>query len=153
MRIVTNLLFVAILALPNLTFAQSSEVDLLRKIFSAEKKALTEEFLQLSGSDANAFWDLYNAYETERTDLVDRRLGLIEDYADQYENLTNEQATALANRAFKIRSERLKLQQKYFKKISKAVDAKTAASFFQLESYIQAAVDFELYDAIPFVGE
>ena len=104
-------------------------------------------------TDANAFWDLYNAYETERKEIADRRIALIEDYAEQYNSLTNEQATALVNRSFKIRDERHKLQKKYFKKISKEVDAKTATSFFQLENYIQTAIDFDLYDAIPFVGE
>jgi hypothetical protein len=128
-------------------------MDVLRKIFSAEKRAITEDFLRLTGSDANAFWELYDAYEAERKILVDKRIQLISDYAEQYSSLTNDQATELANRSFKLRGDVLKLQKSYFKKISKAVDAKTAASFYQLEQYIRTAVNYDLYDAIPFVGE
>ena len=129
MKSLKTTLIVALLALPFITMAQSSEVDVLRKIFSAEKKALTEQFLQLNGSDANAFWDLYNAYETERKELADRRIALIEDYAEEYNTLTNEQATALVNRSFKIRGERHKLQQKYFKKISQSCGCKDRHEF------------------------
>ena len=130
-----------------------SEADVLRKIFSAEKRAITESFLQLTGTDANAFWELYDEYEAERKSLSDKRIQLIKDYADQYDGLTNDQASALVDRSFSGRSASLKLQKKYFKKISKAVDSKTATSWLQLEQYIRTAVNYDLYDAIPFVGE
>ena len=153
MKTLKAALLLLLFALPFAGQAQNQEIDILRKIFSAEKRALAEEFLQLTGTDANAFWQLYDEYEAERTMIADKRITLIEDYAKQYEGLTNDQATALAGRSFKIKQARLKLVQKYFKKISKAVDAKTAAAFMQLEEYIHTAVNYDLYDAIPFVGE
>ena len=152
MKTIKTLFILSLIALPYFAGAQSEE-DVLRKIFSAEKRALTENFLALTGSDANAFWELYDEYELERKSLADGRIRLIQDYAELYNGLTNDQATALVNRSFDGRSAALKLQKKYFKKISKAVDAKTATSWLQLEQYIRTAVNMDLYDAIPFVGE
>lgn len=149
---ITLLLVVLAASISSLT-AQSNEMDVMRKLFSAEKRAITEDFLRLTGTDANAFWELYDAYEAERKEIVDKRLNLIEDYAKQYNSLTNDQASELVSRSFKLRADVLSLQKKYFKKMSKAVDAKTATSFYQLEQYIRAAVNYDLYDAIPFVGE
>lgn len=153
MKRTITLLLVIVTASAGSLLAQNSEMDVLRKIFSAEKRAITEDFLRLTGSDANAFWELYDAYEAERKILVDKRIRIITDYAEQYSNLTNDQATDLVSRSFKLRNEVSKLEKKYFAKISKAVDAKTATSFLQLEEYIRTAVNYDLYDAIPFVGE
>jgi hypothetical protein len=146
-------LLLVLFALPFAGQAQHSEMDMMRKLFSSEKRALTENFLKLNGTDANAFWEQYDAYEAERKDLADKRISLIEKYAEQYASLTNEQATDLVNTSFKLKLDRLNLRKKYFKKISKAVDAKTATSFLQLEEYIATAITFDLYDSIPFVGE
>ncbi len=152
MKTIKTLFFFALLIAPFAMNAQS-EADVLRKIFSAEKRAITESFLQLTGSDANAFWELYDEYEKERKVLADKRIQLIKDYADQLDGLTNDQASDLVSRSFSGRAASMKLQKKYFKKISKAVDAKTATSWLQLEEYIRTAVNYDLYDAIPFVGE
>jgi len=153
MKTLKAALLLVLFALPFAGQAQHSEMDMMRKLFSSEKRALTESFLKLNGTDANAFWEQYDAYEAERKGLADKRIALIEKYAEQYQGLTNDQATTLMNESFKLKGERLNLRKKYFKKISKAVDAKTAASFIQLEEYIATAISFDLYDAIPFVGE
>jgi hypothetical protein len=146
-------LLLVLFALPFAGQAQHTEMDMMRKLFSSEKRALTESFLQLNGTDANAFWEQYDAYEAERKGLADKRIALIEKYAEQYQGLTNDQATELTNESFKLKGDRLALRKKYFKKISKAVDAKTAAGFIQLEVYIATAITFDLMDSVPFVGE
>ena len=143
----------AIFCLPVSGYSQASEIEYLQKIFSMEKKAMAESFIQLSGSDYNAFWELYDAYEAERKALANRRVDLLKDYADQYNTLTNDQAAALAKRSIGLQKEWTALSTKYHKKISKAVDAKTAASWYQFEQYIHNAVLYDIYDSIPFVGE
>lgn len=153
MKTLKAALLLVLFALPFAGQAQHTEMDMMRKLFSSEKRALTESFLKLNGTDANAFWEQYDAYEAERKGLADKRIALIEKYAEQYEGLTNDQATSLMNESFKLKGDRLSLRKKYFKKITKAVDAKTAAAFIQLEEYIATAISFDLYDSIPFVGE
>ena len=153
MKLLKAALLLLVFSLPFASQAQSTEMDMMRKLFSAEKRALVENFLKLNGTDANAFWEQYDAYEAERIGQSDKRIALIEKYAEQYSGLTNDQATTLMNESFKLRADREKLRKKYFKKISKAVDAKTAAGFIQLESYIATAITFDLMDSVPFVGE
>lgn len=153
MKSLKGILLLLVFAMPFAGQAQQSEMDMMRKLFSSEKRALTESFLQLNGSDANAFWEQYDAYEAERKGLADKRIALIEKYAEVYSSITNDQATELVNESFKLKQNRLDLRKKYFKKMSKAVDAKTATGFMQLEEYIETAISFDLYDSIPFVGE
>jgi hypothetical protein len=46
-----------------------------------------------------------------------------------------------------------KLFGKYYDKYKKTVGAVTAAKIIQFENYMQTAVQSEIQDAIPFVGE
>ena len=153
MKNLIALVLIACLGISTGLNAQSSEVDLLRKMFNMEKKSMAESFIQLTGSDYNAFWELYDAYEAERRGIGDKQIALLEDYADQYNSMTNDQADALVKRSLALNKSRNALLSKYYKKISKAVDAKTATSFYQFEKYINAALEYDLYDSIPFVGE
>ena len=146
-------LLLALLTVPASMFGQETEIDYLRKIFSMEKRAMAESFIQLQGSDYNAFWETYDAFEVERQALADKRVVLIKDYADQYYSMTNEQANQLVQRSIKINKDWMSLLTKYYKKMAKAVDAKTATSWYQFEQYIQTAVTYDLYESIPFVGE
>jgi hypothetical protein len=47
----------------------------------------------------------------------------------------------------------MKLQKKYHKLISKAVDAKSAARFVQLDDAISMMYRLSVMDEIPFVGD
>ena len=131
----------------------SSEIAFFQSAYGLEKKAIVENFMSLSGESASAFWTAYNEYETERQSLGKERLDVIIDYTKQYETLTNEQADALMLKALSLRSQNEKLLKKYYKKVKKVTDAKTATKFIQLEAYLGVAIQYSILESIPFVGE
>lgn len=131
----------------------NSEIEYFQSVYGLEKKAIVENFINISGETSAAFWTAYNEYETERQSLGKQRLEVITDYVEQYESLTNEQADALMLKALSIRASNEKLLKKYYKKVKKVTDAKTATQFFQLEAYLGAAIQYSLLESIPFVGE
>jgi len=133
--------------------AQAQEANLIRELFNAEKKAVVGDFLELSDADAAKFWPLYEEYEAARRSIADSRISNLKKYADQYANLTDDQADALVQNSLKNMKASDKLQAKYYKKIKKALSAKQATSWLQLEEYIQTALRMDLLDNIPFVGE
>ena len=156
MKKIIFIVFLFSIVLPITSQAQSgqSEIDYIKKIFQMEKKAITSEYMDLSGEAQGAFWTLYDAYETERKALAQRRIKLLLDYAEQYnKGMTDDQATTLVKENLAIQKKTLALKKKYFKKMSKAVGVPAATSFYQLEDYIQTAVKFEILDVIPFVNQ
>ena len=130
-----------------------SEIEFFQSAYGLEKKAIVENFMELEGESATNFWTIYNEYETERQSLGKDRLSTLSDYADQYETLTNEQADAIMLRALAYRASNEKLLKKYYKKVKKVTDAKTAARFIQLETYLGTAISYAIMESIPFVGE
>ena len=79
--------FLFSLLLSSIAFAQSTkeEVDIIQSVLGKEKKALVAEFLKLeAGPKTDAFWKLYDEYETERKALGKERIALLEKYASTY---------------------------------------------------------------------
>lgn len=134
--------------------AQSAdELAQIRQILGKEKKDLIKQFMSLNEADAAKFWPLYDEYSEKRKSLADDRINILKDYANQYMGITDDQAKALGKRYFKNESSILKLQEKYFNKLSKSVSPLKAMQFMQAENYIQTTLRSALQDAIPFIGE
>ena len=65
--------------------------------------------------------------------------------------MTDQQATALAEKVFDLEKKRTDLKRTWFKKFSKVVPAKKAAQFFQIENQLNAALDLQLAAALPLI--
>lgn len=135
-------------------FSQTDKEDLaiLRAVFNKEKKMLVQDYMNFDAPN-DAFWKVYDEYETKRADLSMKRLTILTDYADRYNNLTDEQATDLANRIFSNDAAFTSLQKTYFKKVAKVAGARNAAKFLQLENYLQTIVRKATMDNVPFIDE
>ena len=143
-----------LLAIP-IANAQSNveEIDFVQSLVGAEKKQITSMFIDVEGAEADAFWELYDAYETKRKAFGKERFGLIKQYVEQYEGITDEQTDDLMRRAIKLRKSSDRLVDSYYRKIRKKVGPKVAAQFHQLESFIQAEIRAELFENIPMIDE
>jgi vacuolar-type H+-ATPase subunit D/Vma8 len=76
---------------------------------------------------------------------------LIKDYAQNYDNLTNEKAKELAREVFAIEKRRTKLKKKYFKRFEKALSAVIAAKFIQVENQINLLIDLQIASELPLI--
>lgn len=131
----------------------TDEVQYIRQALKSEKKDLVKQYMTLSETEAAKFWPLYDEFQNQRAGIAQERLQIIKDYSAQYENLSGDQAKSLVKRAFSNDKANLKLKEKYYKKISKAVGSLKAAQYIQMEDYFQTLVRYEIQDAIPFIGE
>ncbi|MDW5287308.1 hypothetical protein [Formosa sp. PL04] len=133
--------------------AQNAELDAFKDLFNSEKKTVLAEFLDLDAVKAMTFETIYDEYALESNSISNSRLSLLEKYIVQYESLTDDQADAIVKESFSIRSKSEKLQKKYYKKVKKALGAKTASQFLQFERYVQTSTDQVLQEALPLIGE
>lgn len=147
------ILIVAIAFLTSVAYTQSytEEVDLMQAAFGMAKKDLVSAFVQPSVSQADAFWALYDEYETARKELGKERIALLEQFAKQYANMTAEQADAFTTSALALQKKTDKLIATYYKKVKGISDALVATQFYQVESYILTGIRMELLSEIPFV--
>lgn len=146
----------AFLLFSGMAMAQSQPKDewtLFKEAFHKEKKELVNEYMKLTPDQAAKFWPLYEEYQQGKGAVGKERLGIIDDYATHLSTLTDDQANDLAKRLFKNDKALASLDQKYFKKLSKAVGGVKAAQYLQMEQYFTTTVRSAIQEEIPFIGE
>jgi hypothetical protein len=70
----------------------NQDMDLLRKDLRSQRKQLIAANLKLTDTEAAKFWPVYDQYIAELITINDRKFGLIQEYADNWGKLTNEQS-------------------------------------------------------------
>ena len=128
-----------------------SSIDLIRADLKVEKGYIIAQNVTFTDDESAEFWPVYSEYNTALNKLLDERLSLIQDYLAQHETLTNEQATALAEKLFAWEGKRLELKRSWFKKFVEVVPATKAAKFYQVENQLNAALDLKLMDSMPLI--
>ncbi|MCD9574518.1 hypothetical protein [Flavobacterium soyae] len=137
-------------------YAQSTykeDIDVLQSVYGKSKGDLVKDYMNLSDTQSQAFSKVYDAYETERKTLGQAKIQLINDYAVNYDTLTDEKADELAKGTLKNNLGYEKLYSKTYGQAKKAIGAINAAKFIQLEVYLQAIIRAETLESIPFIGE
>ena len=147
------ILLVAASLMATFGYAQSNkeEVDLMQASFGMDKKEAVAEFVKPSPAQKDAFWKLYDEYETQRKDLGKQRIELLKQYADQYKTMTSEQADAWTKKAMDLQKKTDNLIMTYYGKVKAVSDGIVALQFYQIENYILAGIRAQLLENIPFV--
>jgi hypothetical protein len=151
----TSVLIAVMVASSLSTFAQSGgeEIAMIQNLYGMEKRKLVQNYMQIPQSQAAAFWSVYEKYEVERRELGRTRIELIDQYAQNYKNLTDDKADEIAKGILENNVKLEKFHQSYYSKFKKATSAVTAAQFMQLELYLQGEIKREITSNVPFIGE
>jgi hypothetical protein len=126
-------------------------LELAREVLKSEKKAVIADVMQLTEAESIPFWELYNEYQGKLYLVANKRIAIIKDFADNFENLSDEKADQLWISAMAFSQEKLKLKKQYYNKFKKILTAGKAARFFQAENKIETMIDAQLALEIPLV--
>jgi len=146
-----KLLVTAVIVMASLsTYAQADTyAELVRSALQTEKKAAVADVMELSAEEEQTFWPVYNEFQEKLYKENTKKLNLIKDFAENYDNMSAEKATALLKQNFGDRTSLLKLQKQYMKKFMKVLPPQKVIRYFQTENKIAALVDYELAESIP----
>lgn len=136
-------------------FAQESDLDpkFASYMIETERKTVFVQNMNLKEADAKIFWPIYNEFEAELAPLREKGMTNLKAYGEQYDKMTNEQATAIMNVILSNEAKRSKIRKKYFKKMSKSLDSKTASRFLQIDSMVSMVLKLSVYDELPLIGD
>jgi len=152
--LVTITLTIAFIGTAGFVLAQDKPADnmeIVKEKVRTDKKLLVATNMQLTESEANAFWPVYEAYQAELGKLRDREIKLIETFAAKYETMSNDAAKNLLDDSLSIDSDHQKLRQSYLAKFRGVLADTKVARYYQLESKINAVMEYELAKRIPLV--
>jgi len=127
----------------------ADNMEIVKEKIRSDKKLFIATNMQLTESEAKAFWPVYEAYEAELGKLRDREIKLIEKFAASYETMSNDVAKNLLDESLSIDSGHQKVRQSYLAKFRGVLPDTKVARYYQLESKIDAVMEYELARRIP----
>jgi hypothetical protein len=131
----------------------SAYIDLMRRNVRQDKAEIMGSVMALSAADAAKFWPVYADYDAQLSKLNDQRVELIKDYAQNYNDMTDQKADELIQKALAYQKQREELLASTYEKVKQALGAVTAARFVQVEHQLLLIIDLQIDSALPVVGQ
>ncbi|HMD50572.1 MAG TPA: hypothetical protein VKG79_15785 [Bryobacteraceae bacterium] len=137
-------------------FAQSEassdeDIKLFRKDVRSLKKQIIASNLDLSDTQAQQFWPIYDRYTAELSAIMDTKYALLKEYAENYTNMTDQQAEAYIKGRAAVEQSIMELRLKYLPTFRKVLSGKTTALFFQMDWRLGLILDLQLASQTPLV--
>jgi hypothetical protein len=140
------------LAQDPLSQAASDEgIKLFRKGVRSLKKQIIAANMDLSDTEAQQFWPIYDQYTAELAKITDTKYALLEQYAQNYTTMTNEQAESYIKGRAAVEESIMQLRLKYLPIFRSVLSGKLAALFFQMDWRLGLVMDLQLASQTPLV--
>jgi len=127
-------------------------IELLRKDVRSQKKQIIAENMDLSDTEAEKFWPLYDQYAAELSRIYDTKITLLNDYAENYSSMTGEQAEDYIRKRADVEHSIMQLRLKYMPAFRKVLSGRETALFYQLDWRLGLAIDVELVQ-VPLINQ
>jgi Spy/CpxP family protein refolding chaperone len=126
-----------------------ADIQMLRQDIQAQKNQIITDNMQFTATEAAAFWPVYKDYAAAQHVIGDKRQALIKDYAASYDSMDDATARSLTQRMLSIDDDTQALRKTYFPRFEKALGAKRAAKFYQVDSRLSLMINLQLASLIP----
>jgi len=131
----------------------TDNMQILRDKIKADKKLLVATNMELTESEAQGFWPLYDQYQKDLQQINQRVVNLLESYAADFrkKSLTDEKAKQLITEAVAIEQAEARLKSTYAPQLSKVLPVRKVARYLQIENKIRAVVKYDIASGVPLV--
>ena len=134
---------------PAMAQGASDNMAIVREKVLADRKFFVASNLELNEQESKAFWPVYDRYVQDVEKLGARMGAIIDDFANNYEAMTDPKSKSLLDDYMALEAERLALRQNYLPKFRKVIPEKKVTRYYQIENKIEAIIKFELAKRIP----
>jgi Spy/CpxP family protein refolding chaperone len=128
-----------------------TDIQLLRSDVQADKNKIIADTMQFTDAESTAFWPVYRDYTRDQQVIGDDRVRVIKDYLQNYDSLDDNKAKDMVQRMINIEDRTLNLREDYWPKFMKALGAKRAAKFYQVDNRLTLIINLQLADNIPLI--
>ena len=124
-------------------------VEITRADIQSDRQALVASNLPLTDDQAKVFWPLYRQYREEMQTVGDRLVNLVENYGQNYESLTDEQAAQMMKDYLRMQKDSIAIKDKYMSRFGKILPAKTVMRFYQIENKMDTIIMLAVASQVP----
>jgi len=153
---IVGALVVTMFGFAPLALAQDQPADnmqILRDKIRADKKLVVAANMELTESEAQGFWPIYEQYQKDLQKINQRIANVLDSYADDFrsKSLSDDKAKRLINEALAIDKAEANLKSAYAPKLSKVLPVRKVVRYLQIENKIRAVVKYDIASGVPLV--
>jgi hypothetical protein len=100
--------------------------------------------MQLTGTEAEQFWPVYDQYAAELATINDMKAALIENYLQNLDTMNGEQAASYVRKRADVEESIMQLRLKYIPAFRKVLSGRQTALFFQIDWRVGLLIDVQL---------
>ena len=143
------LLFSAPMQAQSLSSEAKSDIAISRALINDKRNTALAFNMSFTDQERDAFWPLYREYREAMNNVGSRKLDVIIDYADHYDDMTQDKSRDLLDRYMIYEEQALKVKQLYIDKFRRILPNTKVTRLFQLESRMDATISLKLAEGIP----
>jgi hypothetical protein len=128
-----------------------TDIKLLREDLAADKNHIIADTMQFTNAESTVFWPVYENYAHDQKAIGDDYVQLVKDYAKNYDSMNDANAKDMVQRMINIEDRALNLREDYWPKFEKALGAKRAAKFYQVDNRLNLMLRLQLASEIPLI--
>ena len=131
----------------------ANNMEIVHEKLKADKKLIVSKYMELTESEAQKFWPVYEEYQKDLDKANQRLLNLLQSYAADYraKSLTDEKAQKLLDEWLAFENDDAKRRAAFAPKVLKALPGKKAARYLQIENEYRIMIRYDLAATVPLV--
>ena len=129
----------------------ANNLEIVHEKLKADKKLIVSKYMELTESEAKSFWPVYEDYQKDLQKINERLGALLKSYAADYrsKSLTDDKAKKLLDEWIALEQDDVKQRTAFIPKVMKALPAKKAARYLQIENEYRVLLKYDLATTVP----
>jgi hypothetical protein len=119
----------------------------LAQELKSQKKQMVAANMDLTDSEAEKFWPVYDRYATDLANIYDTKLALVGEYFENYRTMNGDDAERYIRRRAAVEEDVMQLKLKYVPEFRKVLSGRQTALFFQIEWRLDLMINLQLAQA------
>jgi hypothetical protein len=129
----------------------ANNLEIVHEKLKADKELIVSKYMELTESEAKTFWPVYEDYQKDLQKFHERLGAMLKSYAAEYrsKSLTDDKAKKLLDEWIAIEQDEVKQRSAFIPKVTKALPAKKAARYLQIENEYRMLLRYDLAATVP----
>lgn len=129
----------------------ANNLEIVHEKLKADKKLIVSKYMELTESEAKNFWPVYEDYQNDLQKINERLGALLKSYVADYrsKSLTDDKAKKLLDEWIALEQDDVKQRTAFIPKVMKALPAKKAARYLQIENEYRVLLKYDLATTVP----
>jgi hypothetical protein len=131
----------------------ANNLEIIHEKLKADKKLIVTQYMELTETEAKRFWPVYDEYQKDLQESNARIGNPLRSYASDYRSnsLTDNKAKKLLDEWIAIERDESKRRVAFAPRVLKALPAKKAARYLQIENEFRILLRYDLAATVPLV--